>query len=132
MKAAPMASIAHRRRFGIGRILRSAPALYRALTLFAMLALGLQTYLVQTHLHLYAVAASLATTDHGTNAPTDDDRVHCPLCQVVLVAGAAIASDGLTMLLPEAATALQPMPPLRHAYAGAPAHAWQSRGPPRD
>lgn len=105
----------------------------QAFTLAALLAIFLQAFVVQTHIHtpVMAVAASVdadgsAVHEHATTA-SDHQRV-CAICQV-------LASSGSATLPSTAVLAVAKLTSLAAGVALATAprvhtHSWRSRAPP--
>ena len=117
------------------RAARPRGALRRALTLFALIAFGLQSYLIQTHIHGLPLSIVAASDQHHSSAspqksPTDNGELKCPLCQDSVRAG--------NYLLPAAISALPPTHAVKAILTNAASlsaskaisHIWQSRGPP--
>ena len=103
------------------------------ISLAVMLAFGLQSFLVQTHLHnlpqnLSAAAGIAASVPHN-KAPLDADK--CLLCQEYLHAGAYLTPAAAAVLPPSAGVSLQPLR-LALVVADHPvSHNWIGRAPPR-
>lgn len=104
----------------------------RAVTLIALLAVVIQAFVVQTHIHVPAAPAeagysqSAGATHETEVASADDQRVFCALCQVL--AGATLVPTAAT-----ASVAWQTSAEARLALTLAPrshTHSWQSRAPP--
>lgn len=100
--------------------------------LASLLAMFLNAFVVQTHIHLPTFGHAAITADvngHHEHLTAEHDQISCLICE------ALAASGGAT--LPSAAT-VAPTPIATHAHAapalprGPPAlsHAWQSRAPP--
>ena len=117
------------------RAARPRGALRRALTLLALIAFGLQGYLVQTHIHGLPLSVVVASDQHTSSAssqkaPTDGGELKCPLCQDSVRAG--------NYLLPATISALPPTLAVKAILVNAASlfaskaisHIWQSRGPP--
>jgi len=117
------------------RAARPRGALRRALTLLALIAFGLQGYLIQTHIHGLPLSVAAASDQHHSSAssqkaPTDSGELTCPLCQDSVRAG--------NYLLPATISALPPTLAVRAILVNAASlfasktisHIWQSRAPP--
>ena len=117
------------------RAARPVGVLRRAVTLLALIAFGLQGYLVQTHIHGLPLSVVVANGQHSPSAssqkaPTGNSELKCPLCQDSIRAG--------NYLLPAAISALPPTLAVQAVLASAASlfasnaisHIWQSRGPP--
>ena len=119
-----------------GRQSRNRPAARRSwrslLGLAVMLAFGLQSFLVQTHLHnlpLRSAAAGLALSAPSSQVPLDADK--CFLCQEYLHGGAYLTPAAVAMLPPTAVVSVQPLR-LALVLADRPvSHSWRGRAPPR-
>jgi hypothetical protein len=119
---------------GIGRS-RQTSAPRRVFALLALLAMFLQTFVVQTHVHSTPIAPLVACeqTADGRHADqhvaaTDSHQIFCAICE-------ALAANPTT--LPDAATASIAVDPAGEAalvaLAIAPltrSYSWQSRAPP--
>jgi hypothetical protein len=98
------------------------------LTLFALFAFGLQSYLVQTHIHTAtAVSASKSSPDR---LPAKDDPANCPICQEILHTGQFVTPTAALLVLPGASISVVELDVAIPKFAQGPAHAWQSRAPP--
>ena len=103
------------------------------ISLVVMLAFGVQSFLVQTHLHnlpqTLAVAADIAASTPSSKAPLDADK--CLLCQEYVHSGAYVTPVAAAVLPPSAAVSLLPLQ-LALVFADRPAsHSWMGRAPPR-
>jgi hypothetical protein len=115
---------------------RIGPA--RRLVVFVVaLALALQAYIAQTHLHdtfrsLGGTAKIADTRSPGqTQSPFDHRSADCPLCQAVIHGGVFITPATLLLNLPFLWVETF-MPAFTAPDASiASAHDWQSRAPPR-
>jgi hypothetical protein len=114
-------------------IRRASPS-RRFVVFVAALAFALQAYITQTHNHdalqgggIVKIATGQAP---GKTAP-HDRRADCPFCQAMIHAGAFVASAVPSLLLPF--VWVQTTTPVfaPRLVAGALAHDWQSRAPPR-
>jgi hypothetical protein len=118
---------------GIGRS-RQTSASRRASALFALLAVFMQTFVVQTHVHSAPIAPVVCEqTADGRHADqhvtaADEHQLSCVICQ-------ALAASATT--LPDASVASVAVDPAgeaaRIALALAPttrSYSWQSRAPP--
>jgi len=107
-----------------------------AITLFALLAFSLQSYVTQIHIHGASWATS-ATLDTGKSpqpvkAPAGDDQNTCPVCQVIAHAGQFVTPSAVAFILPALAAfhvAVETdTATVTHSYS----HSWNSRAPPRN
>ena len=95
---------------------------------------GLQSFLVQTHLHnlplsLPSMGAVSATAPGDTKAPLDADK--CYLCQEFLHGGTYLTPAAVAVLPPSAAVSLLPLVLAPAAIKRAVSHNWMGRAPPR-
>lgn len=112
---------------GRGRWRVAPPSRLLSVLLLALFAL--QSYAVQTHIHLCPPAA-IAASAHGAHHPAPlggDDT--CPLCHAILAGGDYLVPTALSMPLPPVASFAAVGWTLALATAGA-RHPWQSRAPP--
>jgi hypothetical protein len=98
----------------------------------ALLAVFLQAFIVQTHIHAPIASVNagveLAVDNHEHATATRDHRAACSLCQA-LAAGGAAPLPSVTALI----AANAPAAPEAIAYWAAPrahSHSWRSRAPP--
>ena len=117
----------------LGRQTRTSKGSWRSLiSLAVMLAFGLQSFLVQTHLHnlpSLSAAAGLAVSAPPSQAPLDADK--CFLCQEYLHGGAYLTPAAVAVLPPSAVVSVQPLR-LALVLADRPvSHSWRGRAPPR-
>jgi hypothetical protein len=120
-------------------IARNGHSASRLVTLFALLALFLQSFALQTHIHRLA-SPQPAAIEQAFQAPplaplkSQDplDQGGCRLCQEIahsgLLAGPAVASFSIV----PAVTAVSFFLESFGVAATAPPFAWQSRAPPRN
>ena len=110
-----------------------------AITLFALLAFTIQSYVTQVHIHGTARigGATLALDKSATQqqspgkAPPGDDPANCPICQQILHAGSFVAPSAaafvpLTLTASIVAIVIE-IATLAQAYS----HSWRSRAPPQ-
>jgi hypothetical protein len=117
-------------------IARRSQAGRRLVTLFALLALFLQSFAVQTHIHQLAPIPAVTQAAHAP-APSPlksqdpIDQANCRLCQELahssVFVGPAATSLSLGLLL----VAVVFLNPLAAVVIAAPRFSWQSRAPPR-
>ena len=106
------------------------------LALMCLLIFSAQWYVAATHIHGMpdSVAAHrlAVTTDHSSPDPLDqDDPAHCPFCQIVLLAGVAVGTAPIALMMPSVMTdCVAPLSYLAcfHSRFVGPSH---NRGPPR-
>jgi hypothetical protein len=103
------------------------------LSLAVMLVFGLQSFLVQTHLHnlpqSLSAAAGISVSAPHSKAPLDTDK--CLLCQEYLHGGAYLTPAAAAVLPPSAVVSLLPLR-LAAVIAERPvSHSWMGRAPPR-
>ena len=124
-------------RWGRSDALGVSGRLHRFATFAALLAILLQAFLIQTHVHAEAVGLSVERADraaHGVPS-AEVSGAHVGLEQACVVCQAA-ASSGRTLLPHRADSSLADGRVLYSSeiaeisIAVRPAHSWQSRGPP--
>jgi hypothetical protein len=122
---------------------RKVPFVRRAAVLVAVLAMMLQSFVVQTHVHRAGEAGFISAIADDTagkaapagkapadKIPANDDPANCPLCQEFGHNGAFVAPTAAVLALPfyihlSLIVFHQPAPAVR-----ALSHAWQGRAPP--
>ena len=116
----------------------------------AILALAIQAFVVQTHVHLHtdqlafgragnvqvatfeSQARSLRSSEGKSRPiPADDDRDHCALCQALAVIGNALAPDAPSLAMPAEISFVIVLPLDDSFHVATLSHDWLSRGPPR-
>ena len=109
------------------------------ISMLAMLAFGLQSYITQTHIHLKPdTFTSYSKLDHQSGKedprdkfPANGDPANCPICQEIAHTGQFVTPSAAVLLLPTAAISIVALAteiivvPLRAS------HTWRSRAPPR-
>jgi hypothetical protein len=106
-----------------------------------LLAFVFQGYVAQTHIHVplsqdnvvIAQKSSLAAK-LPTRAPDQtpqEDLSKCPLCQVISAIGAALSSNSIYFVQLEASGIVVALREFPRPERIAPAHVWESRGPPQ-
>jgi hypothetical protein len=107
-----------------------------AFTLAAALAVFVQAFVVQTHIHAfvplapsYQHAAGIDPGVHAQPSARGEERSACALCAALAASGRAVLASGpLVGVLASAAFAVaSPEPPLAPYSLS---HSWQSRAPP--
>lgn len=108
------------------------------MTLFALFAFSLQSYVTQVHIHGAAGTVASASASGKSAArkqepdkfPPADDPANCPICQEILHAGHYIApsADAWTPL--EVAPSTATVVTAAAAIVRLPSHGWKSRAPP--
>lgn len=106
-----------------------------AITLFALLAFTLQSYVAQTHIHGTNWNAA-STFDAGKapqpgKAPSGDDQNTCPICQVIAHAGQFITPSATAIILPALVAFYVAVDRDTPSAARDTSHSWNSRAPPR-
>ena len=111
-----------------------------AITLFALLAFTLQTYVTQTHIHGIArVSTVTATLAFDKNAvqkqqpdkfPPANDPANCPICQEILHTGYYVTPSVAVLPLPAVAVSIAPTVIDIMTIVAAHSHSWKSRAPP--
>ena len=116
----------------------------------AVLALLIQTFVVQTHVHLHTDQLSFVQSGNVQVAafesqaslprsserksrpiPADGDRDHCALCQALAVIGNAVAPDGPSLAVPSEISFVIVLPLEDSFHVATLSHDWLSRGPPQ-
>jgi hypothetical protein len=113
---------------------RAIPGSWRSLLiLVVMLAFGLQSFLVQTHLHnlpqSLSAAAGISVSAPHSKAPLDTDK--CFLCQEYLHGGAYLTPAAAAVLPPSAVVSLLPLLLPLALTERLVSHNWMGRAPPR-
>lgn len=106
-----------------------------AVVLAAMLAVFLQAFVVQTHVH--ALAPFGAAAVHEQSGQTSDithvtvahDQIACAICVLASTSSRATLPDAVS-LVAEHSASYELAPIQIRAPPSAPAHDWQSRAPP--
>jgi len=108
-----------------------------AITLFALLAFTLQTYVTQTHIHAAAINTASTTFDKGATQkqqpdkfPQGNDPANCPICQEILHTGQFVTPSATALLLPTLTVSIVAIVVDIKTIAQAPSHSWKSRAPP--
>lgn len=111
-----------------------------AITLFALLAFTLQSYVTQTHIHgaarINSAAATLAFDKNAVHKqqpgkfPPGDDPANCPICQEILHTGTYVTPSVAALLLPSVAVSIAVIVVDIKTIAQASSHSWKSRAPP--
>jgi hypothetical protein len=109
-----------------------------AVTLFALLAFALQSYVTQTHIHkpagpgfaAIAAALTIGAPIKDRKAPAKQDQ-NCPLCQAVAHSGAFVSPSAAPTLLPTLSVQIIVIVADVALAFEALSHDWLSRGPPR-
>jgi hypothetical protein len=111
-----------------------------AITLFALFAFTLQTYVTQTHIHgmarINSAAATLAFDKNAAHKqqpgkfPPGDDPANCPICQEILHTGLFVTPSAAALLLPTVAVSIAAIVVDIKTIVQAPSHSWKSRAPP--
>jgi len=116
------------------------------LTFLVVVAFALQSYLTQTHIHVWGPAADSPGTvenydevgglvlsptkenDHGKQPA--DDPAHCPFCQAVALSGTFFVPVAPVLPLPVVFSVLEYKPPTAYFHTISRSHDWQIRAPP--
>jgi hypothetical protein len=120
----------------------SARLLLTFLTLFAFTC---QSYLTQTHIHIWLASGTEAplAADSGTKSlpgstapkdkfPANQDPANCPICQEIVHAGPAIVPVAAAVVLSALPTLGLVIVAETARHFNAPSHNWQGRAPPQD
>jgi hypothetical protein len=106
-------------------------------TLAALLAVFLQAFAVQTHVHAYGFASAPITAQASDNGASDDtahaslahEQTLCVVCQALASSGRALVPEAPVIALVASTTSEVAAIEIRDAPRAI-AHAWQSRAPP--
>ena len=107
-----------------------------AITLLALLAFTLQSYVTQVHIH--GTSWGTATTlDSGkvpqpSKLPPSNDPANCPICQVTLHAGLFVTPSTVAITLPTLAAFYVAVDKDATTVTHSASHNWKSRAPPRN
>lgn len=107
-----------------------------ALAYVLLAAFALQSYVVQTHIHLApADAAKLFVSGpaHGGHDryPAGDDPANCPLCQEILHSGHYVTPAALAYAPPTLAVSTVLLVDAALPFIVALSHSWHGRAPPQ-
>jgi hypothetical protein len=107
----------------------------RLLVAFMLLALVVQGYATQTHIHKQSgstVSTALKTdgSPKHDNFPVNDDPANCPICQQIIHAGQFVAPAWLIPFLLILAISKIEIATLAAPHFDSISHNWRSRGPP--
>jgi hypothetical protein len=101
----------------------------------AMLAVLLQAFAVQTHIHAFAAPsaayeqADSSSSHDGAHATVADHQTICVICQALAANGSATLADGAQVAALTASTNETTALAIRLAPRAL-THSWQSRAPP--
>ena len=128
-----------RHRKADGFTLTSMSARHRRLfALMAIIAVFLQTFIVQTHVDGLSGLQSAAAIARANGSPAPlahietgsrDTQSACPICQAMATAGTTVLASSPSLLTAQGLIAHEARLPIR-LVAVRPTHAWQSRAPP--
>ena len=107
----------------------------RLLVAFLLLALVVQGYATQTHIHKQNSSTVSADLKAGgspkhDNFPVNDDPANCPICQQIIHAGQFLAPAWLVPFLLFLAISKIEIATLAIPRFDAVSYSWRSRGPP--
>jgi len=114
-----------------------APRAATVVRLVALLAIFLQAFLVQTHVHPVGAAAASAyeqsaraeAHDDGAIASADDHQMSCAICEAYAANGRAALPRDPTLVAFDALTFETAAVAFAQAFPS-PVHSWRSRAPP--
>ena len=98
-----------------------------------LLALAVQGYATQTHLHgLFpdSVASQVSHAPGHNKVPLNDDPASCPICQQIVHASQFVAPAWLTPFLLVLAFSTIEIADIALPRFNAVSHSWRGRGPP--
>lgn len=104
-------------------------------TLAALLAVFLQAFVVEPHVHVAnplsaAIAAGTGSHDHAQqHATLPHEQTSCLVCQALAAGGGTLLTRTVDLVEPSALAILAPSQPL-HVADRTRTHSWQSRAPP--
>ncbi len=104
------------------------------IALFALFAFTLQTYVVQTHVHIPGAETALtgnASTGHKAPAGDRDGSDDCPVCQAFALAGTFVTPAVIIFALALTYIEVAPYFALRATSGPLLARNWRSRAPPQ-
>jgi hypothetical protein len=106
--------------------------------LVALVAVFLQSFVVQTHIDGLAGLVPVVSVERGVSAPppiakadpaSHDTQAPCPICQALATAGTTLLASGPALVSALGIIAHEARIDIRRVPVR-PAHAWQSRAPP--
>jgi hypothetical protein len=116
-------------------LVKRPPAWRQFLVAFMFLALAVQGYATQTHIHKQSGSTVSAALKAGgspkhDNFPVNDDPANCPICQQIIHAGHFLPSVWFAPFLLILAISKIEIATLAVPYFDSVSHNWRSRGPP--
>jgi hypothetical protein len=114
---------------------KRSPAWCQFFAAFMILALVVQGYVTQTHIHKqnsWTVSAALKASGspNHDNFPVNDDPANCPICQQITHAGHFLAPAWFASFLLVLAISKIEIATLAVPHFDSISHNWRSRGPP--
>ncbi len=107
-----------------------------AITLFALLAFLLQSYVTQIHIHgaTWNTTAALdaGKTQQPAKIPAGNDQNNCPICQSIAHAGQFVTPSAIAIAIPALAAFHVAVDKDTATVARSTSHSWKSRAPPRN
>jgi Protein of unknown function (DUF2946) len=100
------------------------------LVLFVLIALGFNSYITQTHIHVHPDALRGASAGDEHTKGHGDDSKNCPFCQAMVSSGVFIASAPPLLALPIAWMGVSTPQISLVSLARTVFSAWRSRAPP--
>jgi hypothetical protein len=106
-----------------------------AITLVALLAFTLQSYVTQIHIH-GTIRNAVAGIDAGKTtqpgkAPATSDQNVCPICQVIAHAGLFVTPSAIAVAIPALVGLYAAIDRDTSQTARVASYSWNSRAPPR-
>ncbi len=118
------------RRRQIAKVKSGNTRLRLLVTLFALFAFSLQTYIGQIHIHL-GPDAGIAQKHAPDKFPANGDPANCPICQEVLHNGQFVTPSAASLLPPTFTVSIVRIVAALPMLARATSHTWRSRAPPK-
>jgi hypothetical protein len=118
------------RRRPIAKVSGGSTRLRLLVTLFALFAFSLQTYIGQIHIHL-GPDAGIGQKHAPDKFPANGDPANCPICQEVLHHGQFVTPSSAALLPPMFTVSIVSIVAPVTVIARVVSHGWRSRAPPK-
>jgi hypothetical protein len=119
------------RRRPIAKVSGGSTRLRLLITLFALFAFSLQTYIGQIHIHFEHDATASSQKHAPDKFPANGDPANCPICQEVLHNGQFVTPSAAALLPPTFTVSVVSIVTTVPIVARAISHGWRSRAPPK-